>query len=273
MTDFTGYSGQEAGLAQAEAHPAPPKHTPVTSIATRFVRARRLDNQVKRFWSKVDKNGTVPTRGVRRWISVKAVEKLREALATIAPRWKCEECSDVLEPGHEPESRYECGECGDDTLKENRCESCNKFAAKVSDTACQMEGCCGEMVLVGWETVIDLIAAKAKEEADEELRWRTELAAKMEFAKTKAGKAEAAKMAAERKAEDAARLKRDEDHTLELARLIAKGRAEGKTTEQVKRAEEKATRAENKARWAAQEAAWAAQEAVEAAAGASEAES
>src|SRR6266478_3004291 len=61
MAEFTGYSGQEAGMVQAEAHPAPPKHTQVTSIATRFFRARRLDNQVKRFWSKVDKSGSAPT--------------------------------------------------------------------------------------------------------------------------------------------------------------------------------------------------------------------
>lgn len=187
--------------------------------------------------------------------AAQAVEKLREALATIAPVWKCEECSDVLEPGREPDSRYECGECGDDTLKENRCGSCNKFAMKVSDTACEMEGCSGEMVLVGWETAIDLIAAQKKKEADEERRSSAEWAAAKEFAKTKAGKAEAAKRAAEDKAEDAARLKKDEDRTLELARLIAKGRSEGKTTEQVKRKEEKATRAEIKARWAAQEAA------------------
>jgi hypothetical protein len=190
--------------------------------------------------------------------AVQAVEKLREALATIAPVWKCEECSYVLEPGREPDSRYECGECGDDTLKENRCGSCNKFAAKVSDTACEMEGCSGEMVLVGWETAIDLIAAQKKKEADEERRSSTEWAAAKEFAKTKAGKAEAAKRAAEDKAYEVARLKKDEDHTLELARLIAKGRSEGKTTEQVKRQEEKATRkrrvAENKARWAAEAA-------------------
>jgi hypothetical protein len=185
--------------------------------------------------------------------AVKAVENLSKALENIAPRWQCQECQAVLDVGEDPDKRYECGECGDDTLRENRCESCNKFASKVTDEACAQEECEGEMALVGWETVLDLIAARAKKEEEEDQKWKAERIATEKFAKTRAGKAQAAKEAAEREAERVARLKEEEDDVVERARLIGKGRAEGQPTERVQREEEKAERerrvAENKARW------------------------
>jgi len=173
--------------------------------------------------------------------AVKAVDKLREALETIEPVWQCAECGEVLvrdESGYdpEPESRYECGECGDGTLRENRCESCNKFAAKVSNVACPMEDCTGDMVRVGWETVSDLRAAKAKQEEEEQRELRASRAAAAKFAKTKAGKAEVAKKRAEEKARVAARLKKEENQTIEWASKIMIRRGEGaKTAEQVAR--------------------------------------
>lgn len=170
---------------------------------------------------------------------MKAVDSLREALESLAPRWQCEECGHVFDPdtdyGTEPEPIYECGECGEQIKGESRCEQCNKFAAKLYDEGCPEDNCYGEMVQVGWETVAEQIAKQQKAAADDEAEEKKKRAEQEKFEKSPAGK-KAAKLEADRKAaEEAEELKEREDETLALAAVITRARAEGKTVKDVRR--------------------------------------
>jgi DNA-directed RNA polymerase subunit RPC12/RpoP len=56
-----------------------------------------------------------------------------------APKYVCQEC----QAEHDKDELirlYECGECGTvfpyDEITGNRCEDCNKFAAKLTDCGC-----------------------------------------------------------------------------------------------------------------------------------------
>jgi DNA-directed RNA polymerase subunit RPC12/RpoP len=61
----------------------------------------------------------------------------------------CEDCQEAVD---EPDTRYECGNCGAEfgyqDIDSNRCPDCGKFASKTSDNACPT---CGEELQSGGE--------------------------------------------------------------------------------------------------------------------------
>lgn len=69
--------------------------------------------------------------------------------------WHCTEC-DEYHADVDENPLYECGECGDTFTREengdNRCGTCNKFAAKIADRACPS---CNGVLEESTDTVLD----------------------------------------------------------------------------------------------------------------------
>lgn len=73
-----------------------------------------------------------------------AKQRKRAKAAPVVEAWECPGCGDVTDDAEDWEvAAYECGGCGHSFRGEdgNRCEQCNKFAARVDECSCPS---CGE---------------------------------------------------------------------------------------------------------------------------------